>query len=305
MHDDRSIIGDLLPTFVLTASMMVALTAGLLIGNRPLIVAFVFPVIYYVFYFVANANELPFPMYFFIAMCLVIGCNANLPGDILGTVVAVEAGITLVTCVANVIPGLKKGHPLLPEGGLGNEIRKKYRTLLMSDRQMPLRIIVHCLILFVAGIIAYRLRDFRGQWVLLATGAVLIGDELDTLTVRGLNFAIGVTLGCSLAWLFEHFAVPPGIRAWVYVPAMIVTLTFMPKVNEKPWCYIIGSSMVALMAMTGNSLGQPYLTQDIITERFCCGLLGVAFSLVSCRVVSLLARDVYAKPSGEQVQRTN
>ncbi|MCH3967194.1 MAG: FUSC family protein [Atopobiaceae bacterium] len=296
LEDDRSIVGGLLPTLVLTASMMVSLTAGLLIGNRPLVVAFVFPVVYYVFYFITNANELPFPMYFFIAMCLVIGCNAGLPEGILGTVAGVEAGITLLVCAANVVPSCLKGLPLWPQDGLRHEVITKYRLLLQRDERMPLRILVHCLLLFVAGIIAYRLRDFRGQWVLLATGAVLIGDDLDTLTIRGLNFAIGVTIGCSIAWLFEHFAVSLGIRVWVYVPAMLVALTFMPKVGEKPWCYIIGSSMVALMAMTGNSLGQPYLTQDIIAERFLCGLLGVAFSLVSCRVVSIFAKEVYSEP---------
>lgn len=291
-NSEGSIVTNLLSLFTVTAAMMVSLTAGLLLPHSAVLVAYVFPIIYFIFYFVTMADGFPFPMYFFIAMVFVIGNNASLPSGSLPIMIIVEIGITALVMILNFILNVHKKLPFLPEESLWKSIRERYHNFLRNDPKAPLRTLIHCLILFIAGFTGYLLSDYRGKWVLLACGCVLIGDQVRTLTIRGINFVFGIMLGCFFASILAYFEIPLNVRVWIYLPAMIVTMIFMPKVRQKPTAYIIGSAMVALMAMVGNSLGQEFVTKDIVMERIGCGFLGLTIAITSCNVVAFITKGM-------------
>lgn len=291
---ERSIITNLLPTLVLSVAMGVSLICGILSSGIFALAIYLFPILYFVFYFVTKANNLGFPMYFFIALAFLIGNTSSTMAGKLPMVILFQSMVVVIAVVICLIISLKNHKPLKPEGGVWNYIKKKYQIMLENDPQMTLRITMHCLILYIAGFTGFLLADYRGKWVLLSCGAVLIGDELKTLTRRGINFSIGVTIGCIIAFFIAFFEVPLSVRAWFYIPAFIGVFICMPRVSKHPQFYIGGSSMVAVIVMLGDSLVQDYMTYDIVAERFICGLIGLAIALICTHLVSAVNKQVYA-----------
>ena len=291
--EQESVITNFLPVFILVAALNGSLLAGLLLPHHAALPVYVFPFLYAVFYFVTTVNKIPFPMYFFIAMVFVIGNNAVIPEGMLSTLIAIEIGIILLVSLVNLMMNWKKELPVMPEQGIFPYIKQKYEVAMASDPKIPLRITIHSFILFIAGFTGYLLQNYRGKWVLLACGAVLVGDQLEVLTKRAFYFIWGIILGCFLAGLIGYLHISLSVRVWIYIPAMIITLIFMPKVAENPKCYVIGSAMVALMAITGNSLSQQFITRDLIRQRFWWGMLGIVITILLTHIVHFVTKEIY------------
>lgn len=289
----KSICTNLLPTLLLTGAMGVSLVAGILTNGKFAVLVYVYPILYFVFYFVTNANRLSFPMYFFISMMFMLGNAGGQTVEDLPFVITFQSCVVVIALIVCLVLSVRWHLPWKPEEGAMNFIKSKYRNMLASDPDMTLRITLHCLILYIAGFTGYLLQDYRGKWVLLSCGCVLIGDQLKILTRRGCNFAVGLSIGCLIAGCIGALHVPVSVRVWFYIPLFIGVFFFMPKVIRRPQFYIGGSALVAVMVITGDSLSQEILTRDIVAERFLCGLLGLAIALVCTHLINLVNKNVY------------
>lgn len=292
--EEKSISTNVLPALVLTGALGGSLIAGILTEGHFALVVYLYPILYFIFYFVTKANHVSFPLYFFIAMFFMNGNTGSFSAIPLSVTIVIQVTVVVIAVLASLLPSIKKGLPWTPSCGIWNSIKAKYRRMLSNDPNMTLRITVHCLILFIAGFTGFLLQDYRGKWVLLSCGAVLIGDELPVLTKRGRNFCFGITIGCCIAALIGFFQIPKTVRMCLIIPLLIVIFCFMPKVPKRPNCYIPGSAFVAVLVMIGDSLSQDILTFDIVVERFIWGMLGMAIALVATHLIDLVSKEVYA-----------
>lgn len=286
--EEKSIITNLIPALIFTLAFEGAFISGLLTAGNPILVTLIFPVLYYVFYFIRNANRIDFPVYFFIAMTF---GNAN---DIIVTDNMVQKVLILMlVSIINILQSVKKKLPMVPTCGIKHSISEKYQKMFESDPRMSRRIFVHTLILFIAGIVGYFLVENHGYWVLITCGAVFIGDEFKVLKKRGFNLIFGLIIGSILVSLIAYFQIPLSIRNLIFVSAIIAASRIMPKVEERPNFYIIGSSIVAVMIMIGASMNQTYLTYDIVFDRLLCGFIGIFIAITSTDMFNRLNKGIY------------
>lgn len=292
--EEKSVWTNVLPALVLTGALGCSIIAGILTEGNFALVVYLFPILYFLFYFVTKANHVSVPIYFFVAMMFMNGNTGSFSAIPFPAVVLTQVVIVAAAVLISLLLSVRKGLPWTPSCGVWNSIKAKYRRMLSEDPNMTLRITVHCLILYIAGFTGFLLQDYRGKWVLLSCAAVLIGDELPVLTRRGRNFCFGITIGCLIALLIGFLQIPKTVRAVLCIPLLVIIFCFMPRVPRKPDCYIPGSAFVAVLVMTGDSLSQEFLTYDIVAERFIWGMLGLAIALAATHLIGFFNRQVYA-----------
>jgi hypothetical protein len=291
--EEKSIITNLIPALIFTLAFEGAFISGLLTAGNPILVALVFPVLYCVFYFIRNANRIDFPLYFFIAMTFGNANDTIVTENMIQKGLLFSTGILILVTLKIIVQSLKKKLPMVPTCGIKHSISEKYQKMFENDPRMSRRILVHTLILFISGIVGYFLAENHGYWVLITCGAVFIGDEFKVLKKRGLNLIFGLILGSIIVSLIAYFHIPSTIRTLIFVSTIFGASRIMPKVEEKPNLYIIGSSMVAVMIMIGASMNQTYLTNDIVFDRLLCGFIGIFIAITSTDIFNRLNKGIY------------
>jgi hypothetical protein len=289
----KSIITNLIPAIILTLAFEGAFISGLLTAGNPILVVLIFPVLYCVLYFVRNANRIDFPIYFFIAMTFGNANDTIVTENMIQKGLLLSIGILFLVSFKTIVQSVKKKLPMVPTCGIKHSISEKYQQMFESDPRMSRRILVHTLILFISGIVGYFLVENHGYWVLITCGAVFIGDEFEVLKKRGFNLIFGLIIGSIIVSLIAYFKVSESIRNLIFVSAIFAASRIMPKVEDKPNLYIIGSSMVAVLIMIGASMNQTYLTNDIIFDRLLCGFIGIFIAITSTAIFNRLNQGIY------------
>ena len=154
------------------------------------------------------------------------------------------------------------------------------RTTFIQIGSSLKRSLVHCMVLYVTGFVAYQFWDTFGQWVMLMCGAILIGDEPRGVLARGTNGLIGVALGSLTAFILIACGMPQLIRGCLVVAAILLNSKFMPKAIKEPHYYIVGSACVSIATILGMTLGLDTVSK-MVAGSYCLGLSGNRRSLHS------------------------
>jgi hypothetical protein len=293
--ENKSIITNLIPAIIFTIAFEGAILIGLLTRGMPISLMFVYPLLYFLFFIVTKANDIEFPLYFFIALTFVNANGLKIGDSMKLTLVVSFIGMLMLVSIANILKSIKKKYRMFPTTSIKESIVEKYQLMYDKDPRIFQRIILHSLVLFVAGIIGYLLMDYHGKWILITCGAVFIGDELHVLNKRGHNLVFGLVIACTLGSLIAYFQLPLVLRILIFIVAILGANKFMPKVQQKPNTYIIGSSMVAVMTMLSESFEQVYMTKDIIVDRFICGIIGIVIAILTSNIINYFAKEVYTR----------
>lgn len=278
-------------TFLSTLFTGINLTLVALMGfatrNTLIFVPFLFAIINFCSYLFFKSNKHKFPYYFHIGLLFLL-TNNNVGGKLsLKYIVSIGFGLTVLIACIMVVHRKIKGATVFNQQSYTNYIYEKYKKLLEDDKLVVLRSAVHSGILFLLGWISYIVYGHRGYWLLLSGSAVLIGEELGKIHIRGLRRIVGAVVGFLIATIFVLTGSSKVGLIILYIVATIGAFMLMPQK------YILGSACIGLQATSANAFIEGGLGFTILLERVCWTIIGAVITIALCYIADKLFKNLY------------
>jgi hypothetical protein len=169
-------------------------------------VPFLYGAIYFVTYLFWKAQGHKFPYYFHVGLLFLL-MNNNMSENL--TVVSVSIVgmcLVLIGVIISVLISLKKKESLHSSISLSKMMKVKYQELIRNNPNIILRASIHAVILVILAWIGCLGSEHRGFWFTLSGTAVLIGEEIGRIHVRGLRRIVGAVVAFVITGLLVVFS---------------------------------------------------------------------------------------------------
>lgn len=290
MTNEKSCFHTLLSTLFTGISITLAALIGFSTRNMLPLLPFLFAVINFCAYLFFKANQHNFPYYFHIGLLFLLA-NNNVGGSLSSPkIIAIGMGLTLLIACIMVSYRKSKGRPFFNKQFYPKYLCKKYRDLFQRDEKVLLRSAVHSVILFLLAWISYAVYGHRGYWLLLSGSAVLIGEELGNIRIRGIKRILGAIVGFLIAGCFVLARSSKTGLICLYIVATLGVFRFMPQK------YIFGSACIGLQATVANALMDGKMEFPIVLERLCWTIIGALITIALSYIANRIFKDLYRNP---------
>ena len=178
-------------------SLIAAAILGVLVSKAIFLLPFVIAILYVLGFLVTKTYRIPKPGHFFVIMVFTTATNFDLPiHDLPKMCFYISIGV--ISGIINVL--LLSYIEKLPWQGERStfqylSFKDKYYVTIYNRPRVWVDALNFAFILFVAGYIAYLLREDYGYWVLISSAAVLSGEEVAIIKHRYLGRILGSIIG--------------------------------------------------------------------------------------------------------------
>lgn len=268
-------------------SLTIVAFMGFITRNSLVFVPFLFAIINFCSYLFFKANKHKFPYYFHIGLLFLL-TNNNVGGNLsLKGIISVGIGLTALTACIMVVYRKIKGSPLFDKQSYINYICEKYKKLFEEDKLVIQRSAIHSGILFLLGWVSYAVYGHRGYWLLLSGSAVLIGEDMGKIHIRGLRRIAGAVAGFLIAAVFVLAGGSKAGLIILYIAATVGAFMLMPKK------YILGSACIGLQATSANAFIEGKMGFTILLERAGWTIIGAVITIALCYIADKLFKNLY------------
>ncbi|MDN5409798.1 MAG: FUSC family protein [Lactococcus sp.] len=178
-------------------SLIAAFILGVFVSKAIFLLPFVIAMLYIIGFLATKIYRIPKPGHFFVIMVFATATNLNLPlYDLPKMSGYISIGVISGMINAVLLSYIEK----LPWQGEQDAFQRlsfkdKYYVTIYNRPRVWIDAINFAFILFVAGYIAYLLRQDFGYWVLISSAAVLSGEEVAIIKHRYLGRILGSIIG--------------------------------------------------------------------------------------------------------------
>lgn len=276
-----------LSTLFTGISLTLVALMGFITRNSLIFVPFLFAIINFGSYLFFKANKHQFPYYFHIGLLFLL-TNNNIGIDLSSKIIVfIGIGLTVLTACIMIVRQKVKGTAFFDQQSYTNYLCEKYKKLLEEDDLVIHRSAIHAGILFLVGWISYAVYGHRGYWLLLSGSAVLIGEDLGKIHIRGVRRIIGTVAGFLIATVFVLAGGSKAEMIILYIAATVGAFMLMPHK------YILGSACIGLQATSANAFIEGKMGFTILLERTCWTIVGAIITLALCYIADKLFKDLY------------
>lgn len=287
MITKKSCFNIFLSTLFVGISLTLVALMGFTTRNSLVFVPFLFAIINFCSYLFFKSNKHKFPYYFHIGLLFLL-TNNNVGGNLSSKgIIYIGIGLTVLTACIMVVRRRIKGAPFFNKQSYVNYLYEKYQKLLEEDNLVIQRSTIHSSILFLLGWISYAVYGHRGYWLLLSGSAVLIGEDLGKIHIRGLRRIVGAGVGFLIATVFVLAGGSKAGLIILYIAATVGTFMLMPQK------YILGSACIGLQATSANAFIEGKMGFTIVFERACWTIIGALITLALCYIADKLFKNLY------------
>lgn len=287
MITKKSCFNTFLSTLFTGISLTFIALAGFATRNTLVFVPFLFAIINFCSYLFFKSNKHKFPYYFHIGLLFLL-TNNNVGGNLSSKgIVSIGIGLTVLIACIVVVRRKIKGSPFFNQQSYTNYLYEKYKKLLEEDKLVVQRGAIHSGILFLLGWISYVVYGHRGYWLLLSGSAVLIGEDLGKIHVRGLRRIVGAGIGFLIAAIFVLTGSSKTGLIILYIAATVGAFMLMPQK------YILGSACIGLQATAANAFIEGKMGFTILFERACWTIIGALITIALCYIADKLFKNLY------------
>lgn len=212
-------------------SLIAAFLLGIFVSKAIFLLPFVIAILNIIGFLVIKIFDIPKPGHFFVIMVFATATNINLPlHDLPKTSFYLSIGVISGMINALILSSIEKLPWQSPKSTFQSlSFKDKYYVMIYNRPRVWVDAINFTFILFIAGYIAYLLRDNFGYWVLISSAAVLSGEELEIIKHRYLGRIVGSVLGLLIGTVLVSF---PLSMLTVMILLLILNILveyFMPR----------------------------------------------------------------------------
>lgn len=226
-----SLVYNLKATAYHGVSLIAAFSLGIFVAKGIFLLPFVIALLNIIGFLIIKIYDIPKPGHFFVIMVFATATNVHLPlSDLPKIIVYLGIGVLSGMLNATLLSCIEK----LPWQGQQTAFQKlsfkdKYYVMIYKRPRILIDAINFTFILFIAGYIAYLLRDNFGYWVLISSAAVLSGEEIDIIKHRYLGRIVGSIVGLLIGTILV--SLPLSMLAVIFLLLFLNILVeyFMPR----------------------------------------------------------------------------
>ncbi|SJZ68633.1 Fusaric acid resistance protein-like [Pilibacter termitis] len=230
-------------------------------------------------FMVVKIYRIPKPAHFFVLMLLATGGNTHL----ISTNIFYVASCLIIGILSSIFNGLLisllENLPLRHEKSSHQRLywRDKLYVTIDERPKILLDALHFSFILFVAGYVAYLLKENFGHWVLISCAAVLAGEEIEVIKRRYLGRIVGSMIGLFLGVVLISLKLPTIALMFIIILLNILIEYFMPR-NYTIANFFTNPLVLLLSLLTSNQSAS-----ELVLGRFTGVILGsvIAFLLIS------------------------
>ncbi|PCR99073.1 hypothetical protein RT41_GL000517 [Lactococcus fujiensis JCM 16395] len=203
----RSIVYNIKATSIHSVCLIVGFLLGSFVAHFMFLLPFAISIISFLGFMVIKIFKIPKPGHFFVVMLFATATSIHLSLSQVPSVILYLGVGTLSGLLNAVLISFIEKLPWKSEINNDNKLslKDKYYVLLYEQPKILLDGITFTFVLFVAGYIAYLLRNDFGYWVLISSAAVLSGEELKIIKTRYhgriVGSIVGLLIGAGLTLL--------------------------------------------------------------------------------------------------------
>ncbi|SHJ62365.1 FUSC family protein [Parasporobacterium paucivorans] len=289
---EKTIKYRMLSSFLTCAFLCAICLLGVLSKDVMILIPFLYAGINFVSYIFWMKTEMAFPFYFHIGMTYLILSNTESLSVYEWLIL--WCGITVIIVVTFLLIGVKK-HESFGKDSAINMIIKKYKTSIHNNQLRIKRAAMHSIVLFIISWSEYLVHDYKGFWIMISAGAVMIGEDYGKIQTRGLRRIVGAFLGFAIGGVLLILGAGKIALISCYIIALIISCFAMPKK------YILGSACIGLEAVSGNALAEGTLSSALIVERLIWTIVGAALAIGFCVICDKIIKNIYEDKSRDKI----
>lgn len=193
----KDIYYNLKATLLHGGSLIISFILGVLVAKYIFLLPFFIALLSIIGFLIVKIYNIPKPSHFFVLMLFATGTNISLmPVEIPKIALYVSIGVLSGIVNAMVISYTMRLPWNTPKTRFQKlSLKDKYYVLLYRKPKVWIDTIHFAFILFIAGYIAYLLREDFGYWILISSAAVLSGEEVEIIKHRYRGRIIGGIIG--------------------------------------------------------------------------------------------------------------
>lgn len=261
--------------------LMLGFMIGLLESSLIVLIPYTIAVFHFFCFSADKLYKIPKPKFFFAIMLFATGTNMNLsvtevftkgPYFLIGWGVAMLVGI-----IISLLMRLPWRAPDEVKDKKG--LRQRYNEALDEDNSMLVKAAMYSFVLFVAAYTALLFHGYNGHWILISCGAVMLGEDPDTIIKRGYHKILGSVFGIIIGIFLMMLNLDVGTRMIILIISNILIEYFMSR------NYAIANIFTTPQILVLLSLSEGRISMNNISQRFIGVLIGTFIALVLTKAI--------------------
>ena len=254
--------------------LFTSFSLGLYTVSIPWIIPFSLSIIFFSSFVLTKIYHIPKPNYSFIIMLFAMGISMPATNQIFDISFYLFFGIG-GALFSGIFISLLEKLPLKIKKTTYEQLsfKDKYYITIYEFPDLFIKAINFSTILFCSAYIAYLLKDYNGQWVLISASSVLAGEDTQKIKERSLQRIIGTIIGLIIGSILLTFDLPTVVQLLLLIPLNIGVEYFMSR------NYAIANIFINPQVILLVNLVSPIANYTVIYSRFINLIIGVCLSM--------------------------